>query len=219
MLIKIQSVANRGLETMGVDVEVNVANRGLPSFDIVGLPDKEVQESRERVKTAILSSKIEFPQKKITVNLAPADVPKEGSSYDLPIAVGILAALTNCPIPEKSLFFGELSLSGDLRHTKGALLLALFAKEHNYKNVFVPKDSANEAAIIKGVDVYPVENLRQLLAHFVERECILPLVYQPAKETLPDDLVEFDMKDVLGQEQAKRAMEIAAAGGHTIFYW
>src|SRR3989339_578091 len=149
MLIKIQSVANKGLETIGVDVEVNVASRGLPGFDIVGLPDKEVQESRERVKTAILSSKIEFPQKKITVNLAPADLPKEGSSYDLPIAVGILAALTNCPIPEKSLFFGELSLSGDLRHTKGALLLALFAKEKGYKSVFVPKDSANEAAIVK----------------------------------------------------------------------
>lgn len=216
MLIKIQSAANRGLETIGVDVEVNVASRGLPAFDIVGLPDKEVQESRERVKTAILSSRIEFPQKKITVNLAPADVPKEGSAYDLPIAVGILAALTNCPIPEKSLFFGELSLSGDLRHTKGALLLALFAKEHNYKNVFVPKDSANEAAIIKGVNVYSVESLQQLLAHFVERKCILPLVYQPVKEAMSDDLIEFDMKDVLGQEQAKRAMEIAAAGGHNI---
>jgi magnesium chelatase family protein len=119
-------------------------------------------------------------------------------------------------IPEKSLFFGELSLSGDLRHTKGTLLLALFAKEHNYKNVFVPKDSANEAAIVRGINVYPVESLRQLLAHFAERECILPLTYQPTKETLPDDSVEFDMKDVLGQEQAKRAMEIAAAGGHNI---
>ncbi len=215
-MIKIQSVANRGLETIGVDVEVNVASRGLPSFDIVGLPDKEVQESRERVKTAILSSRIEFPQKKITVNLAPADVPKEGSAYDLPIAVGILATLTNCPIPEKSLFFGELSLSGDLRHTKGALLLALFAKEHNYKNVFVPKDSANEAAIIRGVNVYPVENLQQLLAHFVGRACILPLVYEPVKEVLADNLIEFDMRDILGQEQAKRAMEIAAAGGHNI---
>ncbi|MFH1423482.1 MAG: YifB family Mg chelatase-like AAA ATPase [Candidatus Nealsonbacteria bacterium] len=216
MLIKVRSATNSGLNTIGVDVEVNVASRGLPGFDIVGLPDKEVQESRERVKTAILSSKIEFPQKKITVNLAPADVPKEGSAYDLPIAVGILAALTNCPIPEKSLFFGELSLSGDLRHTKGALLLALFAKEHNYKNVFVPRDSANEAAIIRGVNVYPVENLQQLLAHFVERECILPLIYQPVKEVLSDDLTEFDMKDVLGQEQAKRCMEIAAAGGHNI---
>jgi len=221
MLIKVQSATNSGLDTIGIDVEVNVANRGLPGFDIVGLPDKEVQESRERVKTAILSSKIEFPQKKITVNLAPADVPKEGSAYDLPIAVGILATLINCPIPEKSLFFGELSLSGDLRHTKGALLLALFAKEKGYKNVFVPKDSANEAAIVKGINVYPVENLLQLLAYFSRKKNIEPVTENRSRtqfengsrtETEP----EFDMKDILGQEQAKRAMEIAAAGGHNI---
>lgn len=216
MLIKVQSAANCGLETIGIDVEVNVANRGLPGFDIVGLPDKAVDESRERVKTAILSSKIEFPQKKITVNLAPADVPKEGSFYDLPIAVGILSTLTGCKIPEKSLFFGELSLDGSLRHTKGALLFALFAREKGFKNIFLPEDSANEAAIIKGVKIYPVENLGQLLRHFLERECILPSFYQPAKKEMSDDLIEFDMKDILGQEQAKRAMEIAAAGGHNI---
>ncbi|MFH1575664.1 MAG: YifB family Mg chelatase-like AAA ATPase [Candidatus Nealsonbacteria bacterium] len=220
MLIKVLSATNSGLNTIGVDVEVNVASRGLPGFDIVGLPDKEVQESRERVKTAILSSKIEFPQKKITVNLAPADVPKEGSSYDLPIAVGILATLTDCPIPEKSLFFGELSLSGDLRHTKGALLLALFAKEKGYKNIFVPKDSANEAAIVRGVNIYPVESLLQLLAHFSGKECIQPSISGVGTRLLagsdPVNEPEFDMKDVLGQEQAKRTMEIAAAGGHNI---
>ena len=106
MLIKVKSGANIGLEMLEVDVEVNVANRGLPAFDIVGLPDKAVAESRERVKTAILSSGAEFPNKKITVNLAPADIPKEGASYDLPIAVGILATTIQCQIPEKSLFFG-----------------------------------------------------------------------------------------------------------------
>jgi len=221
MLVKVQSATNSGLDTIGVDVEVNVASRGLPGFDIVGLPDKEVQESKERVKTAILSSKIDFPPKKITVNLAPADVPKEGSAYDLPIAVGILAALTDCLIPAKSLFFGELSLSGDLRHTKGALLLAVFAREKKYQNVFVPKDSANEAAIVRGVNVYPVENLTQLLAHFrgqkVISVCEPPEGSQYCEPSGGDGReVEFDMKDILGQEQAKRAMEIAAAGGHNI---
>jgi len=216
MLIKVHSAANRGLETIGVDVEVNVAGRGLPGFDIVGLADKAVDESRERVKTAILSSKIEFPQKKITVNLAPADVPKEGSVYDLPIAVGILSVLTDNKLPEKSLFFGELSLDGSLRHTKGALLMALFAKEAGFESVFLPKDSANEAAVIKGIKVYPVENLSQLLNHFAGRECISPAVYKKAKEGAFDNLIEFDMRDILGQEQAKRAMEIAAAGSHNI---
>jgi magnesium chelatase family protein len=219
MLVKVKSAANCGLEMIGVDVEVNVASRGLPAFDIVGLPDKAVAESKERVKTAVLSSAKEFPNKKITVNLAPADIPKEGASYDLPIAVGILAATTPCQIPEKSLFFGELSLDGSLRHTRGALLLALFAKEAGFENIFVPKDSANEAAVIQGINVYPVDNLIQLLRHFSSqkliepakaiRETESPLFSQPSE-------IEFDMAEILGQEQAKRAMEIAAAGSHNI---
>ena len=129
MLIKVPSVANMGLQTIKVDIEINLASRGLPGFEIVGLPDKSVAESKDRVRTAITSSEIEFPQKKITINMAPADVPKEGSLYDLPIAVGILSSVVNFPIPENSLFLGELSFDGSLRHTKGAFLMALFAKE------------------------------------------------------------------------------------------
>jgi len=216
MLIKVKSGANIGLEMLEVDVEVNVANRGLPAFDIVGLPDKAVAESRERVKTAILSSGAEFPNKKITVNLAPADIPKEGASYDLPIAVGILATTIQCQIPEKSLFFGELSLDGSLRHTKGALLLALFAKEAGFKNIFVPKDSANEAAVIKEITVYPVENLSQLFSHFTGKKLIEPAVYRKRTENGSLLEAEFNMAEILGQEQAKRAMEIAAAGSHNI---
>ncbi|MDP8289768.1 MAG: magnesium chelatase domain-containing protein [Candidatus Susulua stagnicola] len=212
MLIKVCSAANSGLETIGVDVEVNLANSGLPAFEIVGLPSKAVDESRERVKTAIVNSNIKFPTKRITVNLAPADVPKEGSFYDLPIAIGVLASIMSCELPKKSLFFGELSLDGTLRHTKGALLLSLFAKERGIKNIFVPKASANEAAIIKGVRVYPVESINQLLAYLLGQIPLEPAKYNEAKSESVQ--AEFDMAEILGQEQAKRAMEISAAGGH-----
>jgi len=215
MLIKVPSVANLGLETIKVDVEVNLASRGLPGFEIVGLPDKAVDESRERVRAAISSSGIDFPAKKITVNLAPADIPKEGSLYDLPIAVGILSSVLQFSLPDKSLFLGELSLDGSLRHTKGALLMALFAREFGFLNLFVPKDSANEAAAIKGAKVFPVENLIQLASYFLKRKNIEPVAYKEVSDRfLPP--AEFDMREVLGQEQAKRAMEIAAAGGHNI---
>ena len=217
MFIKVNSATNLGLETIAVDVEVNIANRGLPVFDIVGLPSKSVDESKERVKTAIVNSGIEFPLKKIIVNLAPADVPKEGSCYDLPIAVGILSSIIECKIPLKSLFFGELSLNGTLRHTKGALLLSLFAKEKGIKSIFVPKASANEASIVKGVDVYPIENLNQLLAYLSEKISIKPAQYYEDKNANKDNKVEFNMQEILGQEQAKRATEISATGGHNLF--
>jgi magnesium chelatase family protein len=215
MLVKLSSVANKGLETIKVDVEISLANRGLPGFEIVGLPDKAVDESKERVRAAISSSGIDFPIKKITVNLAPADVPKEGSLYDLPIALGILNSVLSFTIPPKSLFLGELSLDGSLRHTKGAFLMALFAKQAGFENLYVPKDSANEAAAIKGVKVFPVENLIQLMSCFLKRKNIEPFIYQKNLNEQSEP-IEFDMKEVLGQEQAKRAMEIAAAGNHNI---
>lgn len=214
MLIKVFSAANMGLETIKIDVEVNLASRGLPGFDIVGLPDQAVAESKERVRAAIISSGIEFPAKKITVNLAPADVPKEGSFYDLPIAMGICASVLQFSLPEKSLFFGELSLDGSLRHTKGVFLLAVFAKESGFKNLFVPKDSANEAAIIKNINVYPVDNIFQLISHLSGAKLIEPATYKEVSEVR--EIPEFDMKEILGQEQAKRAIEIAAAGSHNI---
>jgi magnesium chelatase family protein len=214
MLIKVFSAANRGLETIKVDVEVNLASRGLPGFEIVGLADQAVDESKERVRAAIISSGIEFPAKKITVNLAPADVPKEGSCYDLPIAIGICSSVLQFSLPEKSLFFGELSLDGSLRHTKGAFLLAVFAKESGFLNLFVPRDSANEAAIIKDINVYPVDNLFQLISHLSGAKLIEKAQYQEVVDER--EAPEFDMKEILGQEQAKRALEIAASGGHNI---
>jgi len=217
MLIKICSALHIGLEAIGVDIEVNLANRGLPSFDIVGLPSKAVDESKERVRAAIVNSNIDFPAKKITVNLAPADIPKEGSFYDLPIAMGIISGIMRLTLPEKALFFGELSLDGSLRHTKGVLLLALFAKENGFEKVFVPKESANEASIIPEIEVYPVERLSQLLAHLSGGKKIEKHIHQQPISSLEEEKVEFDMSEILGQEQAKRAIEIAAAGGHNIF--
>ena len=216
MLIKVPSALHIGLETMGVDVEINMANRGLPAFDIVGLPSKAIDESKERVKTAIVNSNIDFPAQKITINLAPADVPKEGSFYDLPIAIGILSAVLEFRIPEKTLFFGELSLDGSLRHTKGAILLALFAKEFGYKTLFVPKDSANEAAVIPGITVYAVSHLAEVVEHLAGRVVLNQVTHNPEAQEADEILAEFDMAEILGQEQAKRAMEIAAAGGHNI---
>ena len=139
MLLKVASAANYGLKPIQIDVEVNVADKGFPAFTIVGLANKTASEVTERVKTAIVNSGFEFPTAKITVNLAPADLPKNGSCYDLPIAIGIIAAGNQINLPLDSYFYGELSLDGSLRHTTGVFLLALLAKEQGIKNLFGPR--------------------------------------------------------------------------------
>ncbi len=218
MLTKILSAAHFGLETIPIEVEVNVAKKGFPGFNIIGLPNKSIEEAKERVKTALINSGIDFPNLKITVNLAPADIPKEGSNYDLPIAIGILHALGAIKLPsEKSFFYGELSLDGTLRHTKGVFLLGVAAKDKGIKNVFVPKASSNEASAISNITVYPVETLNELIGHLNNVSQIKPvkrLKVDKEYEALP---VEFDFAEIIGQESAKRALEIAAAGGHNIF--
>lgn len=216
MLIKVMSAAHCGLEAIKVDVEVNVANRGLPRFDIIGLANKAVAESKERVRTAIINSAIKFPARKITVNLAPADIPKEGSLYDLAIAAGILKYVLNFKIPEKSIFVGELSLDGSLRHVRGALLIALFARENKIENVFIPKDSVNEVLSIKGLNIYPIENLNQLILFLTNQIEINP-ASDSGVNISDTGAPEFDMSEIIGQEQAKRALEISAAGGHNFF--
>lgn len=217
MLARINSSAVVGLTAVPIEVEVDIANQGLPSFTIVGLPDKAVEEAKERVRSAIKNSGADFPPKRITVNLAPADMPKEGPSYDLPIALGILVASGQLKIDTKdALFLGELALTGKLRHINGVLPQILMAKEKKLTNIFLPSTDAKEAAIIKDVSVYPVESLTSLFLHLNGQALIEP---QPPTDPFidtPDDLFEFDMQDIRGQEQVKRAMEIAAAGGHNI---
>lgn len=216
MLAKVNSSAVVGLDAVLVEVEVDVASQGLPSFTIVGLPDKAVEESKERVRSAIKNIGAEFPAKRITVNLAPADLPKEGPSYDLPIAVGILIANGQLEADIRdSLFIGELSLNGNLRHVNGLLPQIILASQRKFKSVFIPVANAKEAAIVKGVNIYPVESLLSLFNHLIQKELITkekPISF----ENLKVDSFEFDMKEIKGQEQAKRALEIAAAGGHNI---
>lgn len=215
MLARIQSVANVGLESVSVEVEVDVAEQGFPGFNIVGLASKAVEEARERVKTAIVNSGLDFPPKKITVNLAPADLPKDGAAYDLPIAVGILAASGQTPI-SNHLFYGELSLDGSLRATKGVLLVGLFAKREEMQQIFVPIFSANEAAVVEGIQVFPVRNLRELVDHLNNIKVIESLSHLVIDSLVEDAVVDFDLAEVAGQEQAKRALLIAAAGGHNL---
>ncbi|OGM18277.1 magnesium chelatase [Candidatus Woesebacteria bacterium RIFCSPHIGHO2_01_FULL_38_10] len=218
MLAKITSGATVGLDARLVEVEVDVPGEGLPAFNIVGLPDKAVEEAKERVRSAIKNTGSDFPSGRITVNLAPADLPKVGPAYDLPIALGMLIASGQIAgsAPD-GLFFGELSLDGNLRSTNGILPLAYLAQKKGYKKVFVPKVNAKEAAVVPGISVYPVESLLELARYFSGTIEIKPSKKISLKDLLKTAEAEFDFSEIIGQEQAKRALEIAAAGAHNIF--
>lgn len=216
MLAKVNSSAIIGLNAVPVEVEVDIASQGLPSFTIVGLPDKAVEEAKERVRSAIKNTGAEFPAKRITVNLAPADLPKEGALYDLPIALGVMLANEQIKADISNfLFMGELSLEGKLRHTFGALPQAILAREKKLTSFFLPRQNSKEAAIIKNIDIMPVTSLHELLDHLSGKTKITK--QKPTSiDSITEEDFEFDMKDIKGQEQAKRAMEISAAGGHNI---
>ena len=203
------------MDAVLVAVEGDVSSRSLPSFQVVGLGDKAVDESKERVRSAIKNSGLDFPKHKITVNLAPADLPKEGSVYDLPIAVGLLLANESLAADMgDSLFIGELSLDGSLHSTPGVLPLALMAKELGIKRIFLPKINAPEAAVVSNIAVYGVSTLKELVDHFLQ----IVLISRQVKEDLVFDQenFEFDFIEIKGQELAKRALEIAAAGCHNV---
>ncbi|MCL2336145.1 MAG: YifB family Mg chelatase-like AAA ATPase, partial [Firmicutes bacterium] len=216
MLTIVHSMAVNGLEGQLVRVEVDASN-GLPGFDIVGLPDPAVREAKDRVRAALKNAGFHFPARRITVNLAPADLKKEGPVYDLPISLGILSSTEQIDplLLQGYIFLGELSLNGSIRGVNGLLSRVASMPNEGYHRVIVPIANADEAALVNGIEVYPVRDLRQLVQHLNGEAIITPHVadnekYWAAKDGLPD------MSEVHGQAAAKRGLEVAAAGGHNL---
>ncbi len=217
MFIKVFSMSVIGMESYPVSVEVDIS-QGLPQFATVGLPDASVKESRDRIKAAIKNSGYSFPRDHVTVNLAPADIRKEGTGFDLPIAIGILAAeeLIRESALERCFFIGELSLDGSIKGVRGVLPAAFKARELGFQSIFVPEENAAEAAMVEGIHVYAVETLPDVVEFLAERRMMAPLSLDIGDLFQKNRSYGIDFSEIKGQQQALRALEIAAAGGHNI---
>ena len=217
MLTVIGSAAAVGVDGFPVTVECNTSDK-LPYFEIVGLPDNAVKESKERVKNAIINSGYSFFDGEIIINMAPADIKKEGSSFDLSFAVGILCGMHVIPVKstEGSCFLGELSLSGELRPVRGVLCMCIAAKKAGMKSIFVPEANAAEASVVDGIDVYSVKSLDTLISHLRGERKLSPVLFDRSEFTVKSAESDVDFADVKGQRRVKRAVEIACAGGHNI---
>lgn len=216
MFFKLSSAAVNGLDCVPIDIEVDI-NKGQTAFNIVGLADTSIQEAKERIHSALKNSNFSYPFNfRVLINLAPADLHKEGPAYDLPMAVGIIAVTNefNWSLSD-ALIMGELALDGSVRHINGVLPVAIFAKQKGFKRLFVPANDAPEAILVEGLEIYPVKNLAQLVAHLIGQEKI-SLADPHAPTVVEEQNYELDMAQVKGQEFAKRALEITASGNHNI---